>query len=108
MIPAPTIQPITECVADTGLFVYVAMLIQTAEPKRVASMIPINIFGSGTAETSMIPPLIVSATSPPAMIAPAASKIHAIRIAPAIVIAPEPTAGPILLATSFAPILIAR
>jgi len=61
-----------------------------------------------TLDASMIPPLIVFTTSPPAIIAPLASNIAAMIIAHQIVIAFAPTAGPILFATSFAPILIAR
>jgi hypothetical protein len=56
----------------------------------------------------MIPPLMVFTTSHPAIIAHPASKIAAIRIAHPIVIAFAPTAGPILFATSFAPIFIER
>ena len=55
----------------------------------------------------MIPFLIVPTTSPPAMIAPEASKIAAMIIAPVSVIAFDPTAGPTLLATSFAPMFSA-
>lgn len=56
----------------------------------------------------MIHPLIVFTTSQPAIIAPLASNIAAIIIAPPILIALAPTAGHILFATSLAPILIAR
>ena len=55
----------------------------------------------------MIFDFMVLTTSPPARIAPLASKIAAIIIAPASVIACDPTAGPTLFATSFAPIFIA-
>jgi hypothetical protein len=48
---------------------------------------------------------IVDTTSPPARIAPAASKIAAMTSAPIMVSAREPTAGPTLLATSLAPML---
>jgi hypothetical protein len=65
------------------------------------------MFALGIIEESIIPHLIVFTTSQPAIIAPAASKIAAIKIAPHKVIAFEPTAGPILLATSFAQIFIA-
>lgn len=83
------------------------MFIQTAEPSRVANIIAIKIFGSLTALASIIPHLIVFTTSPPAIIAPPASNIPAIIIAHPIVTAFAPTAGPILFATSFAPILSA-
>lgn len=56
----------------------------------------------------MIHPLIVFTTSHPAIIAPAASNIPAMRIAQPIVIAFAHTAGHMLFATSFAPIFTAR
>ena len=56
---------------------------------------------------SIIPFLIVLTTSPPAINAPPPSKIAAITIAPPIVSAFDPTAGPTLFATSFAPIFMA-
>jgi hypothetical protein len=56
---------------------------------------------------SIIPFLIVFTTSPQAIIAPADSKNAASITAPTRVIAPAPTAGHTLLATSFAPIFIA-
>lgn len=68
-------------------------------------MIAINTFGSVTHDASIIPHLIVFTTSHPAMIAQAASNIAAITIAHPIVIAFDQTAGHILFATSFAPIL---
>ena len=85
-----------------------AILIQSAEPKSVASIIPINTFGSSIILALIIPPLIVFTTSPQAIIAPEASNIPARIIAPQILIAFAQTAGPILFATSFAPIFIAR
>ncbi|MDF1682957.1 MAG: hypothetical protein P1U46_04575 [Patescibacteria group bacterium] len=51
---------------------------------------------------SIIPDLIVSTTSQPAINAPEASKMAAMIIAQPRVKAFEPTAGHILLATSFA------
>ena len=83
--------------------VYVAIFIHTAEPKSVASIIPMKTFASVTLLASIIPPLIVFTTSPPAIIAPPASNIAAIIIAPPMVIALAHTAGHILFATSFAP-----
>lgn len=105
IIHAQTSPPITECVAETGLLVYVAILIQSAEPKRVASMMDMKTFGSSTHDASIIHHLIVFTTSPQAMIAHEASNIAAIMIAHPMVIAFDPTAGPILFATSFAHIL---
>jgi len=55
----------------------------------------------------MIPHLIVSTTSHPAIMTQLASKIPAIIIAHVSVIAFDQTAGHILLATSFAHIFIA-
>ena len=82
-------------------------MIQRADPKSVASIIAINTFASVTPEASMIHHLIVLTTSPPAIIAPPASNMAAMMIAHPIVIAFDPTAGHILFATSFAPILSA-
>ena len=56
---------------------------------------------------SMMPPLMVPTTSPPATMAPSASKTAATQMAQPMVMAPEPTAGPMLLATSFAPMFMA-
>ncbi len=52
---------------------------------------------------SMIPLRMVLVTVPPAMKAPANSKMAAIRIACLTVMAPEPTEVPMALATSLAP-----
>ncbi len=54
-----------------------------------------------------MPFLMVCTTSPPAIKAPPPSKTAAMTIAPPIVSAFDPTAGPTLLATSFAPMFIA-
>lgn len=83
-------------------------MIHTADQKSVASMIEINTEGLSTVLASIIPPFIVFTTSPHAIMAPLASNIAAIIIAPPMVIALDQTAGPILFATSFAPIFIAR
>jgi len=80
-------------------------LIQSADQRRVASIIPIYTFTSTIAVESIIQPLIVCTTSPPAIMAQAASNIQARIIAPQIVIAFDPTAGHILFATSLAHIL---
>ena len=56
---------------------------------------------------SMMPFFTVLTTSPPAMIAPAASKKAAMAIAVVRVIANDPTAGPTLFATSLAPMFMA-
>ncbi len=63
--------------------------------------------GSPTISGLMMPPLMVLMTSPPAIRAPADSKIAAMMIAPVIVNAPDPTEGPTLLATSLAPMFMA-
>ena len=61
----------------------------------------------GIASGEMMPLRIVPVTSPPAMIAPAASNMAAMMMAPVSVRVLEPTAGPTLLATSLAPMFIA-
>ena len=81
---------------------------QTAAPMSVDIMIDKNTCGSLLARVeSIIQPLIVSTTSPPAINAPLASNIAAIIIAPVSVRAFEPTAGHILFATSLAHMFIA-
>ena len=52
-------------------------------------------------------PLMVPTTSPPATMAPMASNTAATRMAQPMARAPEPTAGPMLLATSLAPMFMA-
>ena len=107
-IPAPMTPPTMEWVVDTGAFDRVAKLSQSAAASSAAiiaqmkeSVLPPN------AEMSMIPFLMVLTTSPPAISAPEASKMAAMTMAPPIVSALEPTAGPTLLATSFAPMFMA-
>ncbi|MNY63428.1 hypothetical protein D3C86_2003850 [compost metagenome] len=56
---------------------------------------------------SMMPPLMVPTTSPPATMAPMASNTAATTMAQPMVMAPDPTAGPMLLATSLAPMFMA-
>ena len=103
-IPAPITPPTTECVVDTGAPTQVAKLTHNAAEINAANIAQIKISGSPTADGSMIPFDIVPTTSPPAKSAPALSKIAAIISAPVIESALAPTAGPTLLATSFAPI----
>ena len=106
-MPAPITPPTTEWVVDTGAPTYVAKFTQSAELINAAIIAHIKTCPSATASVSMIPLEIVETTSPPAKSAPALSQTAAIAIAPPIVSAFAPTAGPMLLATSFAPMLIA-
>ena len=106
-IPAPRTPPTIAWVVETGAPKAVAMLSQRAPAKSAAIIKAIKIRAFGIREGSMIPFFTVLTTSPPAIKAPAASKIAAIKIAPNKVRALEPTAGPTLLATSLAPIFIA-
>ena len=79
----------------------------SAPASSAAIMSQIKISVSLIKAGSMMPFLMVPTTSPPAIRAPDASKMAAIKIAPVSVSAREPTAGPTLLATSLAPIFIA-
>ena len=106
-IPAPITPPTIECVVDTGAPTEVAKLSHKAADSKAAVIAQINISGFDIKAGSIIPFLIVLTTSPPAINAPAASNIAAIIIAHIKVKAFDPTAGPTLLATSFAPIFIA-
>ena len=102
-IPAPITPPTIECVVDTGAPTQVAKFIHKAAESNAAIIAQINSSTDCMLVGAMIPLAIVETTSPPAINAPALSNIAAINIAPAIVSALAPTAGPMLLATSFAP-----
>ena len=106
-IPAPITPPTTECVVETGAPTHVAKLTHSADEIRAAIIAQMKISLSDTEDGSMIPLEIVETTSPPASNAPAVSHTAAIAIAPPIVRAFAPTAGPMLFATSFAPMFTA-
>ena len=106
-MPAPITPPTILCVVDTGAPIQVAKLTQSAADIRAAIIAHINVSASAIDSGETIPFEIVLTTSPPATIAPNASKIPAINSAPTMVSAFEPTAGPTLLATSLAPMFIA-
>ena len=106
-IPAPITPPTTECVVDTGAPIQVARFTHKAADKTAANIAQMNIAAVCMLSGAMIPLAMVDTTSPPASRAPALSKMAAIAIAPPIVRALAPTAGPILLATSFAPMFSA-
>ena len=104
-IPAPKTPPTIACVVETGAPIAVAACSQIAPEIKAANINIINVLLSPIASIEIIPERTVSTTSPPAINAPEISQTAAIIIAPVIVNALEPTAGPILFATSFAPIL---
>ena len=79
----------------------------SAPASKAENITQANSVASVICLLSMMPPLMVPTTSPPATIAPMASKMAATTIAQPIVMAPEPTAGPMLLATSLAPMFMA-
>src|SRR5690554_8004853 len=106
-IPAPSTPPTMECVVETGAPIQVARLSHSAPASSAAVINHTNALGSSRVVGSIMPPLIVETTSPPAMSAPDASKIAASTTAAPKESAPEPTAGPTLLATSLAPMLMA-
>ena len=106
-MPAPMTAPMMEWVVDTGAPTAVARLSQSAPASRAENMTQANSAGSLMAAGSMMPPLMVPTTSPPATMAPSASNTAATRMAQPMVMAPEPTAGPMLLATSLAPMFMA-
>ena len=83
------------------------MLTHSAEDMSAAIIAQMKTCVSATLSGSMMPLEMVETTSPPASSAPALSKSAAITMAPPMVSALAPTAGPMLLATSLAPILIA-
>ena len=101
----PTRAPTMEWVVETGQPRLEATISQMAAASRAASMPKTRISGlSAIPEGSMIPLRMVLVTCPPASAAPPNSKMAAMMIAVLTVIAPEPTAVPMTLATSLAPI----
>jgi hypothetical protein len=105
--PAPSTPPTIEWVVDTGAPIQVARLSHSAPASSAAIISQTNVAASSIRVGSMMPPLMVLTTSPPAMIAPSASNTAAMRMAWVRLIAREPTAGPTLLATSLAPMFMA-
>ena len=101
--PAPRTPPTMEWVVDTGAPEAVAILSQMAPASSAASISQTKTSELATALGAMMPPRMVDTTSPPAISAPAASKMAAMTRAPPRLRAREPTAGPTLLATSLAP-----
>ena len=104
---APMTPPTIEWVVETGAPIHVDRLTHMAADISDAIIAQIKVVASATELGSMIFREIVDTTSPPASNAPALSASAAIVIAPAMVRAFAPTAGPMLLDTSLAPILIA-
>ena len=106
-MPDPMTPPTMAWVVETGAPIQVARLSHRAAASRAASMavmkMPISAIGVG----SMIPLAMVETTSPPAITAPAVLPTAAMSRAPNMVMAREPTAGPMLLATSLAPMFSA-
>ncbi len=105
--PAPRTPPTIEWVVETGAPMAVAKFSQSPAARSAAIISQMNVSRSLIEPGSMMPCLMVLTTSPPAMIAPADSKMAAMMMAPVSVMACEPTAGPTLLATSLAPMFIA-
>ena len=106
-MPAPITPPTMECVVDTGAPRNVAKLTQSADEISAAIIAQMKTSWPATLSGLMIPLEMVETTSPPAKSAPAVSHTAAIAIAPPMVSALAPTAGPMLLATSFAPMFTA-
>ena len=106
-MPAPSTPPTIEWVVDTGAPMAVARLSHSAPASKAAIIIQTKTSVSPIRSGSMMLLLIVPTTSPPAISAPAASQTAAINMAPDMVRAREPTAGPMLLATSLAPMFMA-
>src|SRR5690554_5785706 len=107
-IPAPSTPPTMEWVVETGAPIQVARFSQSAPDSKAAVISQTKARGSSRVVGSIMPPLMVETTSPPAISAPAASNTAASNKAAPSDKEPEPTAGPTLLATSLAPILMAN
>src|SRR5574343_408846 len=106
-MPAPITAPMMEWVVETGAPSTVATLSHKAPASNADNINHVNSSGLANAFGSMMPPLMVRTTSPPAMMAPSASNTAAIKMAQPKLMAPDPTAGPMLLATSLAPMFMA-
>src|SRR5690606_11388223 len=106
--PDPITPPTMAWVVDTGAPSTVARLTHTAAANRAAIISRMKSAASMAAGGVMMPLEMVSTTSPPARIAPAASHTAAMTRAAVRVMALLPTAGPTLLATSLAPMFRAR
>src|SRR6056297_1530956 len=106
-MPAPMTPPTTEWVVETGAPTHVARLTQSAADMSAAIIAQMKTSAEAIVVGAMIPLEMVETTSPPASSAPALSKIAAMAMAPPSVSALAPTAGPMLLATSLAPMLSA-
>src|SRR6056300_613572 len=103
--PPPITPPTMEWVVETGALSAVARLIHSAAARREQTIKSRNDSALKDSSGLMIPLATVLTTSPPASSAPALSHITAIVRAPPIERTPPPTAGPILFATSLAPML---
>jgi hypothetical protein len=100
----PTTAPTIEWVVETGQPRVEAIISHTAAASSAPSMPKTRISGRSTIELgSMIPLRMVEVTWPPAIAAPANSKMPAMMIAVVTVMAPDPTDVPMTLATSLAP-----
>ena len=106
-MPAPMTPPTTEWVVETGAPIQVATLTQSAEEMSADIIAQMKTCASAKEAGSIIPLEIVDTTSPPARSAPALSLSAAMAMAPPMVSAFAPTAGPMLFATSLAPIFTA-
>ena len=106
-MPAPITPPTMEWVVETGAFSKVARLIHSAAANNALNIKARKVATSIASPGEMIPFETVLTTSPPARMAPALSQTAAIRTAMPTVRTRPPTAGPILLATSLAPMFSA-
>ncbi|KUP95103.1 hypothetical protein TRIHO_00010 [Tritonibacter horizontis] len=105
---APMIAPMMLWVVETGAPIQVARLTQSAEAAMAAIIALISTSGALMAAGWISRCDTVATTSLPPSSAPAVSARAAAMRAAAIGSALAPTAGPMLLATSLAPMLIAR
>src|SRR5688572_425264 len=80
-MPEPMTAPMMECVVDTGAPSAVARLSQSAPASSAENITQAKSAGSVMALASMMPPLMVPTTSPPATMAPSASNTAATTMA---------------------------
>ena len=106
-MPAPITPPTMEWVVETGAPIQVARFTHSADDSSAAIIAQTKMPSVPIVCGSMIPREMVLTTSPPAISAPAVSNTAAMAMAPPMVSAFAPTAGPMLLATSLAPMFSA-
>lgn len=102
-MPPPITPPTMECVVETGAPSLEARLSHSAAASSAAIIAHTLVWVSASASGATMPPRTVPVTLPPAISAPRNSNAADMISASPSGMTPAPTVGPILLATSLAP-----